>query len=126
VAQTAALLDARDRPIAFRPPYGAWDETVAATLNGDAALAATHVGPVGWDIDRTDWAAWRDGADPAAVAVCYRVQANTAGRGIVLLHDSSADGPAFVAGNRTAELTRALVPMLKADGFRFVSLDAII
>jgi len=46
-------------------------------------------------------------------------------KGIVLLHDYTADDPVIAAANRSAELTRALVPMLIADGFRFVPLDAV-
>ncbi|HLZ45429.1 MAG TPA: hypothetical protein VKQ05_07100 [Gemmatimonadales bacterium] len=51
-------------------------------------------------------------------------------KGIVLLHDYTAEvhnrsEPEFrimAEGNRSAELTRALVPMLIAEGFRFVPL----
>jgi len=47
-------------------------------------------------------------------------------RGIILLHDYTADYPDIAAKNRTYELTLALVPMLKADGFTFASLDTVI
>jgi len=112
-------------PIAVRAPGGAWNPDVADALNGDATLAAGHVGPFCWDIEGRDWEAWRTGSLPAAVAERYLAEARTTGRGIVLLHDSSADGPEFVATNRTYELTRVLVPLLIADGFRFVPLDAV-
>ena len=45
--------------------------------------------------------------------------------GIVLMQDYTADFPVIAAANRSAELTRALVPMLLADGFRFVPLGAV-
>jgi len=41
------------------------------------------------------------------------------------MHDFTADSPEIAARNRSAELTRALVPMLVADGFRFVPLGAV-
>ncbi|HKW40687.1 MAG TPA: polysaccharide deacetylase family protein [Gemmatimonadales bacterium] len=123
LTRTAALLDGD--PLAFRPPYGAWNPQVAATLNADRTLSARHVGPFNWSIDCTDWAAWRDGVDPMVVAIWYRVQAKTKGKGLVLLHDYTADFPIIARANRSAELTRALVPMLIADGFRFVPLGAV-
>jgi hypothetical protein len=83
------------------------------------------VGPINWTIDCKDWAAWRDGVDPTVVATQYRAQANTTRNGIVLMHDYTADFPVIAAANRSAELTRALVPMLLADGFRFVPLAAV-
>ncbi len=123
VKRTASLLDPTAGPIAFRAPYGLWNSAVTAALNADAELAEGHVGHVHWDIDRTDWAAWRDGVDPTVVATCYRVHANTVKKGIVLLHDYTADYAVIAAANRTTELTRALVPTLIADGFRFAPLD---
>ncbi len=118
-----ALLDAIPRPIAFRAPGGAWEDGVADALNHDVALAEAHVGPFHWDVEGRDWEEWRCSRSPAAVAERYLAETRAARRGIVLLHDSSADGPEAVATNRTYELTRALVPMLIADGFRFVPLD---
>ena len=123
--RTAALLDGAVKPIAFRAPYGSWSPVVASVLNADATLTAGHVGHIHWTIDCTDWAAWRDGVDPAVVATWYRVHARTKKKGIVLMHDYTADYPVIAATNRSAELTRALVPMLLADGFRFVPLAAV-
>lgn len=133
MTRTAALLDAYDTSLAFRPPYGAWNAQVAATLNAETRLSVRHVGPFNWTIDCQDWAGWRDGDDPSAVAARYRVEANRTKKGIVLMHDYTAEAhyrfePEFqlmATGNRSAELTRALVPMLLADGFRFVPLGAV-
>ena len=122
--RTAALLSGEEA-LAFRPPWGLWDEQVAATLNADDILRPGHVGPFNWTIDCKDWAGWRDGDDPGAVATRYRVAANGTRRGIVLMHDYTADIPEIAARNRSAELTQALVPMLIADGFRFVPLGAV-
>ena len=138
MSRTAALLEDLGvaTPLAFRPPYGAWKENpqVAVTLNADAALSDRHVGPFNWQFPMSkefvDWRAWRDGVDPTTVANWYRAQANDMKKGIVLLHDYTAEAhtmPEFrsmAEGNRCTELTRALVPMLLADGFRFVPLGA--
>jgi peptidoglycan/xylan/chitin deacetylase (PgdA/CDA1 family) len=131
--RTAALLSGEEA-LAFRPPYGAWDPRVAATLNADDILSPAHVGPFNWAIHHPDWAAWRDGVDPTIVATRFRVEANAKRKGIVLLHDYTAEAhrrpePEFrlmAERNRSVELTRALVPMLLADGFRFVPLGAAI
>ena len=123
VRRTAGLLGRG--PIAFRPPYAEWTLDVAAALNADAALRDAHVGPVGWTVEGRDWEAWRDGHSPREVAMRYLAEIRAKRQGIVLLHDSSADGPAAVVKNRTYDLTRLLVPALRADGFTFGSLDAI-
>ena len=122
--RTAALLSGEEA-LAFRPPWGFWNPQVAATLNDDDILGPGHVGPFTWTIDCKDWAGWRDGEDPRVVAARYRVEASRAKKGIVLMHDYTADVPEIAARNRSAELTRALVPMLIADGFRFVPLAAV-
>lgn len=124
--RTAELLQASPAgALPFRPPWGNWNSQVAAALNADATLRAGHVGPFNWTIDCKDWAGWRDGLDPSVVASQYRAAANAVGRGIVLMHDYTADIPEIAVKNRSAELTRALVPMLIADGFRFVPLAAV-
>lgn len=122
---TAALLGGAAEPIAFRGPYGAWSPDVATVLRADTTLNAGHLGHIHWAIHCLDWAAWRDGLDPTDVATCFRVEAQKRKKGIVLMHDYTADFPVIAAANRSAELTRALVPMLIADGFRFVPLAAV-
>jgi peptidoglycan/xylan/chitin deacetylase (PgdA/CDA1 family) len=129
--RTAALLSG-EQALAFRPPYGAWNPQVAATLNADDILSPAHVGPFNWEIHCTDWKSWLEGDDPVSVANCFRAEASAKGKGIVLLHDYTAEAhnrpePEFrimAERNRSVELTRALVPMLLADGFRFVPLAA--
>jgi len=125
LTRTAARLGGNAEPIAVRPPWGLWNEAVARTLNADTLLAARHVGPFNWTIDCRDWAGWSDGIDPAVVAAQYRARATEVKRGIVLMHDYTADLPDIAAKNRSAELTRALVPMLIADGFRFIPLGVV-
>ena len=130
--RTAALLSG-EQQLAFRPPYGAWDDSVAATLNADDILSPAHVGPFNWNIHCTDWRSWLEGEDPVSVAQCFCAEARTKKQGIVLLHDYTAEAhnrsePEFrlmAERNRCVELTRALVPMLIAEGFRFVPLEAV-
>jgi hypothetical protein len=45
-------------------------------------------------------------------------------KGIVLMHDSSEE-EAVRARNRTLELTKLIVPILKGRGYRFVRLDSV-
>jgi peptidoglycan/xylan/chitin deacetylase (PgdA/CDA1 family) len=130
--RTAALLSG-EQTLAFRPPYGAWDSRVAGALNADDILGPAHVGPFNWEIHSPDWKAWLEGDDPVTVADRFRTEARTKRKGIVLLHDYTAEvhnrpEPGFrmmAERNRSAELTRALVPMLRADGFRFVPLGTV-
>jgi peptidoglycan/xylan/chitin deacetylase (PgdA/CDA1 family) len=120
LTRTAALLGSG--PLAFRPPWGSWNSQVATTLNSNGALSAAHVGPINWTIECRDWEAWGNGDDPHDVARRYQDEALSKKKGIVLMHDYTADIPEIAAKNRSPELTRALVPMLIADGFRFIPL----
>jgi peptidoglycan/xylan/chitin deacetylase (PgdA/CDA1 family) len=128
--RTAALLSG-EQMLAFRPPYGFWDQRVAATLNADDVLGPVHLGPFNWNIHCPDWQAWLDDVDPVDVAHNFRADANDKKKGIILLHDYTAEVHnqpdakyrLMAERNRCVELTRALVPMLLADGFRFVPLQ---
>ena len=116
--------------IPFRPPYGDWDQRTASALLSDPTLSSELSGVVGWDVDPQDWASWqsRDAAEVAAtrlVDACVRAR-----RGLVLLHDCSADpdplGAELRAGNRALESARLAIPALRAHGFTFVALhDAL-
>jgi peptidoglycan/xylan/chitin deacetylase (PgdA/CDA1 family) len=132
VARTdAAIRDHVDGPVAFfRAPYGDWTlrgharSNVAAALNR-SALATGYVGPIGWDIDAGDVGFWRDGRPAEECARAYLEAIERAGRGIVLMHDSTADIDEIRARNRALGLARALVPELRRRGYQFVRLDAI-
>ena len=106
----------------FRAPYGRWSADVAATLNADPTAGA-YVGPVHWDMNAEDWAFWRDGAAPEVCAAEYLKTIEDVGRGIVLMHDCTADDDTWQRNNATYEVVRILVPQLKARGYRFVGLD---
>lgn len=116
----------------LRPPYGAWSDSVASILNGNSD-ARKYTGPVMWDIPganppdhSADWEFWRDGMLANVCAATYHAEINAVRKGIVLMHDCA---PSFdsnlVNNNRTYEMTQLLIPLLVADGYRFVRLDAV-
>ena len=117
-------------PWFFRPPYGDWRlkgqaaSNVAARLNA-SPLASTHVGPIGWDIDAGDVGFWRDGRPYEECAAAYLEVIERVGRGIVLMHDSTADIDEIRPKNQALGLARTLVPELLRRGYRFVRLDQV-
>ncbi|MFO0892957.1 MAG: polysaccharide deacetylase family protein [Isosphaeraceae bacterium] len=138
IAETDRILGetARRPPTYVRAPYGNWRETVApgggpdrptsvvAGLLNRSGLSHDHVGPINWDISGHDHDYWRDGRPAEECAREYLERIERAGSGIVLMHDSSND-PVIRAGNRTFEVTRMIVPRLRAEGYRFVGLDEV-
>lgn len=136
VAQTDALVAPfveADRFL-FRPPFGDFDADVSSAI--EASLMKKYVGPVGWDVgDRmgpsqaADWDCWSEGSDgavlsPTACGDLYVEEIESAGKGIVLLHD-----PYFIDGDPgkggTVDMVKYIVPILKAKGFTFVRLDDV-
>lgn len=127
-------------PCLFRAPYGDWrrrgglhdaaaaveDDSHAALLNTCAATRH-YVGPIHWDIDAKDYEYWR-GVRPGGQGACvhnYVAEITRKRRGIILMHDSSADDPVSRVNNQALELTQHLVPWLKEQGGRFLRLDAV-
>ena len=108
----------------FRAPYGRWTARVSSELNRNPR-ADRYVGPFHWDIEGRDWAYWRDGGSAEACADHYLREIVRVGRGIVLMHDSSADIETIRVNNRTPEMVRLLVPRLKNMGYTFIRLDEI-
>lgn len=135
IARTDAFLRplVTTETIFFRAPYGNWREKetnseqdcresiVAHQLNRCDVLHH-YVGPVNWDISAEDFMFWRRGAAAEEAANAYLEAIENAGRGIILLHDSSEE-PAMRQGNRTFELTQQLVHELRRRGYRFVTLS---
>jgi peptidoglycan/xylan/chitin deacetylase (PgdA/CDA1 family) len=117
-------------PVFLRPPYGAWRRDarsaspVADALNRSARLSR-YVGPVMWDVGGADWAYWRDGRSPGDCARDYLAQIERTGRGIVMMHDSTADVERIRDQNQALPMTTQLIPLLQERGFRFVRLDAV-
>jgi peptidoglycan/xylan/chitin deacetylase (PgdA/CDA1 family) len=120
--------------VLFRAPYGNWREvdesgrdrptSVVCDVVNQSGKFDHCVGPVNWDVVAEDWECWRQGVAPEEAARRYAAEAGRVGRGIVLMHDSSED-PAMRPRNRTMEMTKLFVPLLKAKGFRFVRLDEV-
>jgi len=111
--------------IFFRPPYGAWSPDVAKALNDNLAVCLNHIGPILWDIDGEDWACWQNGTTAQDCFQGYLNLIVKKGRGIVLMHDGSADQDAVRKLNMTYALTQLLVPALQQQGYQFVRLDSI-
>jgi peptidoglycan/xylan/chitin deacetylase (PgdA/CDA1 family) len=112
----------------FRPPYGAWSANLARDLNNNLLTALGHVGPVKWNIPgvddfRGDWECWQQDTDPAKCAALYYDRITKAGKGIILMHDSS-DVPWQNKKNLTCAMIQLLVPKLKSAGFQFLRIDA--
>jgi chitooligosaccharide deacetylase len=110
-----------DEPVWFRPPYGHWDDEVGAALDADPRLAS-HVGPVMWTIDGDDWLSWGRGRSPQQCADDYLSVVEQRRRGVVLMHDCTADDDGIRAANRTFETVQLLVPALRERGYSFVGL----
>jgi len=136
IARTDELIRpySRGRSIFFRPPYGNWRQEIAPGRDREHSIVAErlnasglfqhYLGPVNWDISGEDYDYWRAGASAAAAAERYLREIEQAGRGIVLMHDSS-DEEIIRNNNCTFELTQLLVPELKRPGYRFVPLTEV-
>jgi peptidoglycan/xylan/chitin deacetylase (PgdA/CDA1 family) len=106
----------------FRPPFGDWTGALADALN--ASPLQTYIGPVMWDIDGEDWRYWQNNDDPQRCAERYIRLLASRGRGILLLHDNSAE-PETATANRTFDVVRRLVDWLGASAFRVLPLSTI-
>jgi peptidoglycan/xylan/chitin deacetylase (PgdA/CDA1 family) len=119
----------------FRAPGGAWNAAASAAVDTDPALRAL-VGPVRWDIDGKDWegslycrsskpqaecepaAPEREArVKPAVIAERYLAQIESAGHGIVLLHDRVG----HVGSGYALRVAKLLVPQLVAKGYVFAA-----
>lgn len=128
LSRTAAAIGSHGRqPTFVRPPYGAWSRGVAAALNAAAKVPGRvgQVGPVGWDVETGDWRLWSRGVDAQEAVRAHLRAVEAVGRGIVLMHDSTADSESIKNGNRAYETARLLVPELRRRGYRFVALDEV-
>ncbi len=113
-------------PLFFRAPYGYWKDSHARVLNNDPVLKY-YIGPIYWDVGgetrvdaqgyvRTaaDWDCWQRGWTAATCAKGYLREIESKDGGVVLMH---AIHP------KAAELVRAVVPVLRREGYKFVRLD---
>ena len=125
VVRAAELLGAADgERVWLRPPYGQWNEHVATLLEAEPTLSA-HAGPVMWNIGGDDWSFWRDGMSPQWCADEYLASVEQCRRGIILMHDCTADSDPIKAANRTYEAVQLLLPALRQRGYSIVALDSV-
>ncbi len=113
------------KPIYFRATYGKWSPEVARELNVDIRSSFRHVGPVFWDIAGIDCYFWKLDKSVEEAAQVYLDDIEAKGRGIIVMHDGTADMDTVASKSKTLELTEYLVPKLLALGYRFVGLDEI-
>lgn len=109
------------RPFILRAPFGAWNGSVARAVNGSAMRK--YVGSVFWEVggeltssSGADWDCWGKGVGVERCGDLYLQEIRAKRRGIVLLHDIH---------DRTVDMTKYIVPKLKAEGYRFVGLEAV-
>jgi peptidoglycan/xylan/chitin deacetylase (PgdA/CDA1 family) len=119
----------------FRAPGGAWSAGAARAIAGDPALARL-TGPIRWDVDRKDWENSLSCRSDAPAAECerssltghaqvkprvtaerYLESIESAGHGIVLLHDRVGQ----VGSAYALEVARALLPELETRGYVFAA-----
>ncbi|HAH11659.1 MAG TPA: hypothetical protein DCL54_05440 [Alphaproteobacteria bacterium] len=112
----------------FRAPYGFWRVSHAETLNADPVLRH-YVGPVFWDIGghtsidgegkasaSADWDCWRREWTAEECEVGYMREIARKKGGVALFHD---------VRERTIKMVETMIPVLVADGYRFVTLDQV-
>jgi peptidoglycan/xylan/chitin deacetylase (PgdA/CDA1 family) len=109
----------------FRAPFGEWEPALSNMLNQQIESAHLYKGPFYWDIDGRDWAFWQEGRSAEGCADAYLREIVRVDRGIVLMHDSTADIGEARMNNRTLETIRILIPRLKRLGYQFVRIDEI-
>ncbi len=108
-------------PWLIRPPFGAWSGATARIVNGTPMKK--YVGSVFWDVGgvltataAADWDCWGKKLSVEKCGSLYMSEMRTKKRGIVLMHD---------VHSQTIDMVKLIVPTLKAEGWKFVSvLDA--
>jgi peptidoglycan/xylan/chitin deacetylase (PgdA/CDA1 family) len=110
----------------FRAPYGLWHETLTEYLNDNLRTSGDYRGPVYWDINCSDFDFWARAAGASECAEAYLTEIERVRRGIVLMHDSTADNDIMKKNNLTYETIRIMVPELKRLGYSIVGLDSIL
>ncbi len=112
-------------PIYFRAPYGQWSLAVAEAMNADFVTCQTTFGPIHWDNNTSDWDKWLNDVDPAVVGQQYFDEIKVMRKGIILLHDNTANNGLLKAKNHAFSLLQTLVPLLKDAGFTLARLDQV-
>jgi peptidoglycan/xylan/chitin deacetylase (PgdA/CDA1 family) len=110
-----------DGPWVLRAPFGAWNGNTSRAIN--ATGMKKYVGSVFWDIGgqltasaAADWDCWGKGYSIQRCGDLYMQEIKSKKRGIVLMHDIHG---------KSVDMTKYLVPKLKAEGFKFVKLQDV-
>jgi peptidoglycan/xylan/chitin deacetylase (PgdA/CDA1 family) len=108
-------------PWVVRAPFGAWNGNTARALN--ATGMKKYVGSVFWDVGgaltataAADWDCWGKGVSVQRCGDLYVNEIKTKKRGIVLMHDIHG---------KSVDMTKYIIPKLKAEGFKFVKLEEV-
>lgn len=122
-----------DGPLMFRPPSGAWDQAVCEAVNS-AGEMEHYLGPITCDVICFDWDLGKERFETVwnvsncqgyLISELQRLQ-----KGVVLLHDGSADQIHTDAHSRREqqvyELTKWLVGWLKRENYKFVGLEELV
>lgn len=118
--------------IYFRPPFGRWNIPLCEQINKELITNYKYIGPIGWHIDGSDWYYWssRDKDRVTKCAANYLKLIRSEGKGIILMHDSSANRNfiwAFIRQryNKSLALLQQIIPILKEEGYTFIGLNEI-
>jgi len=114
-----------NKNVFFRAPYGQWDAKLSRYLNERLDNTFNHIGPFNWDINSNDFAYWGQGKSAEECAAAYLSTITQIRKGIILMHDCTADNDTMKKNNRTYETVKILVPKLRDMGYSFVRLDEI-
>jgi peptidoglycan/xylan/chitin deacetylase (PgdA/CDA1 family) len=122
-----------DGPLLFRPPFLHWNPAVCRAING-AQEMRPYVGPIMLDVHGFDWdlGKQRDGVLWNVSHCLGHIvgQLRKLGKGVVLLHDGSAEKVHTPAHSRREqqvhELTQSLVDWLLREKFQFIGLDDVV
>ena len=117
----------------FRAPGGGWGSFAQGIVDMDPYLGLM-VGPIAWDVDRKDWDESLNCRGPRGIFECERLgpggalrmkpsvvaaryvdSIESAGHGIVLLHDRVG----HVGSTYGLDVAQAMIPQLEARGFVF-------
>lgn len=115
----------KNNTVYFRSPYGKWSQEVANELNENILSTLNHIGPIHWDIGGVDCFYWKSGKSVDDTVEEYYKNIVEKDKGIIVMHDDTADMNFLKNKNNTFELTKKLIPLLKLQGYKFVRIDEI-
>lgn len=113
LAQTVMQRVVGFAPVLFRPTYGELNDQQIEFLK------KKRMKTIGWSIDPKDWSMSDD--QDTSQNIVDTVMAHAHPEAIVLMHDG-----VFGQGDNTIRAVDALVPLLKARGYEFVTIDRLL